>query len=85
MAYELKEGQGTLFVNSRKETEKHPDRTGAVLIDGKKRRIAGWIRTSKKGQQYMSLQVSDFQEQSGDGSSQGDGQGGADFDDEIPF
>ena len=35
MAYEMKDGQFSLFKNTRKETEKHPDFTGSIMVDGK--------------------------------------------------
>lgn len=57
MAYELKEGQGSLFVNEKKETEKHPDFSGSILVSGKKFFLAGWKKKTKDGRTWLSLQA----------------------------
>lgn len=54
MAYELRDNSGTLFRNDKKETEKHPDRTGTAMIGGKKYYVSGWIKEGAKGL-FMSL------------------------------
>lgn len=59
MAYEMKEGCGTLMKNNRKEKEGQPDYTGKVMINGKELRIAGWKKTSQNGNVYLSLKVSE--------------------------
>jgi hypothetical protein len=57
MAYELREGQGSLFRNERKETEKHPDYTGSIkLPDGSECWLSGWIKQGAKGK-FFSLQI----------------------------
>jgi hypothetical protein len=57
MAYELRDGQGTLFRNERKETEKHPDYTGSIkLPDGSECWLSGWIKQGAKGK-FFSLQI----------------------------
>ena len=62
MSYETKEGFGALFNNAtNKKSDKHPDYTGNVMVNGKKMRIASWIQESKAGKKYMSLKFSDFQ------------------------
>jgi uncharacterized protein (DUF736 family) len=49
---------GALFKNDKKGNEKAPDYTGDIYdADGKKRRIAAWLKKSKAGQTYMSLKV----------------------------
>ena len=52
--YEQKDNSGSLFPNERKETDKHPDRTGTALIDGKEYWVSGWIKDGKKGK-WLSL------------------------------
>lgn len=54
---------GALFKNDKRGNEKAPDYTGEYTTqDGQqKRRIAAWIRKSKKGETYMSLKFSDMQ------------------------
>ena len=47
MAYEMKEGEFTLFVNNKGDNQKRPDRRGELMIGGKLYRLSGWIRESK--------------------------------------
>ena len=49
MAYERKDSTGTLWVNTKKDTPKHPDMTGDCLIGGTQYRIAGWYATDEEG------------------------------------
>ena len=49
MPYEPKEGSFSLFKNDRKTTDKHPDYTGSILIDGKEYWISGWKKEGKRG------------------------------------
>lgn len=57
MAFEHKEGQGSLFKND-KQNDRQPDYKGTILINSISYEIAAWKRTSQKGEQYLSLQVS---------------------------
>lgn len=52
--FEQKNMSGVLFKNDRKEQEKHPDRKGEALIDGKSYWVAGWLKDGKNGQ-FLSL------------------------------
>jgi hypothetical protein len=54
MAYEQRDNSGSVFVNDRKETDKHPDRTGTAMIDGVMYYVSGWIKEGNKGK-FMSL------------------------------
>jgi len=53
--------RGSMFVNDRKETESHPDRTGSGCIEcpncGTKADfwLSGWLKTSKAGKKFLSL------------------------------
>ena len=50
MAYELKPGQGTIFKNSKKEKETHPEYKGEIMTpSGEKLEIALWVKEGKKG------------------------------------
>ncbi len=80
---------GALFKNDKEGNESRPDYTGEIYdANGQKRRIAAWLKTSKSGTKFMSLRVSDFQQQNANQASQqasappmpDDG-----FDDTIPF
>lgn len=55
MAYEQKENSGSLFKNGKKTTDKHPDRTGSALIDGREYWVSGWVKQDKNGNPWMSL------------------------------
>lgn len=62
MAYQHKEGQGSLFKNE-KQNERQPDLRGSIMIKGVTYNISAWNRTSQNGRQYLSLQA---EEQNGD-------------------
>jgi hypothetical protein len=49
MAYEMKEGSFSLFKNSRKEKETHPDYAGSVMINGKEHYLNAWLKDGKNG------------------------------------
>lgn len=53
------EMRGALFPNKDKKSPKHPDMTGRFTIDGKEYRLAGWSQTSRKGDKYLSLAITD--------------------------
>tara|TARA_Y100001938_G_scaffold84929_1_gene116611 strand:+ start:821 stop:1063 length:243 start_codon:yes stop_codon:yes gene_type:complete len=59
------DNSGVLFVNDRKEKETQPDYTGNIVMGGVKKRLAGWKKTSKSdpSMTFLSISVSDFQEQ----------------------
>lgn len=52
--------RGVLFLETDKESEKHPDYTGKVNVEGKEYRLAGWKRQSKNGKGFLSLSISEF-------------------------
>lgn len=56
MAYEHKEGQGSLFKND-KQNDRQPDYKGTIVIGGTTYEIAAWEKTSRNGMPYMSLQA----------------------------
>lgn len=57
MAFELKNGQGTIFKNQYKESERHPDYKGEFKTpDGQLLEIALWVKDGRKGK-YMSASV----------------------------
>ena len=56
MAYELKEGQGTLFVNDKEGISKRPDRQGKLNIGGVIYRLSGWIKEGPNGP-WLSLEA----------------------------
>ena len=56
---ESKDMTGVLFRVSKKKSERSPDYTGNVVIGGEKYRLAGWLKMSRKGDEYLSLAVSE--------------------------
>jgi uncharacterized protein (DUF736 family) len=55
--YEPKEGAGNLFRNDRQENDKQPSHRGEMKIEGKVFRLSAWVRESKKGEKYFSIQA----------------------------
>ena len=52
--------KGALFTAKERKTEKHPNMTGKVNINGTDYSLSAWSNKSKKGEKYLSLKVSDF-------------------------
>lgn len=58
MAYEQKPNSGALFPNKRKESEKHPDLTGTLDVEGQQFWINAWSKTSKtNGEEWLSISI----------------------------
>jgi hypothetical protein len=62
MSYEKKEydntNRGSLFRNTKKESEKHPDMNGSLNVNGTEYWISGWTQVAKKdGQKFLSLSI----------------------------
>lgn len=55
MSYEQKDNSGILFKNNKKEKLEQPDSTGNATIAGVKYRVAGWTKTSKDGNKFLTL------------------------------
>ena len=97
---------GALFKNRKKQTEKQPDYTGNIEIDADvvrdlmaqvdegvkkpKADLSAWIKRSKAGMNFLSLNASIFYKRNGGhnkSSNDNDDQSSEldDLDDEIPF
>jgi hypothetical protein len=46
--YQMQEGQFTLFKNTR-TTNNAPEYTGEIMVNGKKMRLAAWVKEGKSG------------------------------------
>lgn len=57
MAYEQKEGQGSMFVNDQNGNPNRPNYKGSIMINGQMYWVSGWLKTSQGGQQYISISV----------------------------
>jgi len=53
---------GALFREENKSNPKAPDYKGDVTIDGKKWALAGWIKQTKAGKNYLSLKAEEPRE-----------------------
>lgn len=50
MAYEMKDGDFTLFRNEKGDNPKRPDWKGKALIDGTEYEVAAWDKRGAKGE-----------------------------------
>lgn len=83
MAYELREGQGTLFKNKQR-TGEQPHARGEAKIGGVIYEIAAWTKETKNGDKWQSLSIKPKGERQAPRRTEGAG-GLADMDDDIPF
>lgn len=60
--YQMQEGQFTLFKNN-KTTNNAPEYTGEIMVNGKKMRLAAWVKEGKSGK-FFSGKMSEPREQS---------------------
>ena len=60
---------GALFKAEKDGNEKRPDYRGSAEIDRVEYWVSAWIRTSKKGERFMSLK---FEPQAGERAAEGE-------------
>lgn len=83
MAYEAKDMEGALFVAKERPTERHPNLTGKLMIDGKLYWLSAWKNAGKNGQKdWLSIKATAADEQDGHARS---GRTTRQEDDDIPF
>jgi hypothetical protein len=71
MAYEEKEGSGSMFPNSYKEKDSQPDWKGKIMINGEIVKLSGWTREyGNEGKTRISLAVDTFEPKQRDGFEQ---------------
>jgi hypothetical protein len=80
--FEKQEGQGALFKNEDRKTDKHPQYKGDILIAGTEYWLAGWIKEGKNGK-FFSLKATPKTEKSNEGIRRNPGPQSED--DVIPF
>ena len=51
----MKNFSGSLFKNTRKETDTQPNATGTALIDGVEYFVSAWTKKDKNGNPWQSL------------------------------
>ena len=54
---------GVLFHEKEVKSERHPNMTGKLNVEGKEYRIAAWEKTSRSGDTFLSLAISEQKEQ----------------------
>lgn len=83
MAYEMKDGQGSLFKNDRRESENHPNLKGKIMIDGKLYWLSAWRKTGMNGApDWLSLAATPADKNGGSGERRAPT---PDDDDLVPF
>lgn len=55
MAYEHKDGSGSLFRNDKGDNASRPDYRGDLMVGGTLYEVAGWIKESSNGNKFLSL------------------------------
>ena len=79
---------GAIFRNKRKETDRHPDMTGTLNVEGREYWVSAWSKTSERVDgKFLSLSIKpkDEQQESKPTRSQQAYNKAALDDDEIPF
>ncbi len=61
----MKEGAGSLFKNTRKISESHPDFTGSIKINGKEHYLSAWVKESPKAGKFFSVSIGKVKEPMG--------------------
>jgi D-Tyr-tRNAtyr deacylase len=56
MAFQLKDGQGSLFPNDRKTSDSHPDYKGSAMLNGQEFYLAAWTKKGARGE-FLSLSI----------------------------
>lgn len=72
MAYEHRPGQGSMFNNDYKDTDRHPDMKGQLMTpDGQLWDVAGWWKEGRNGE-YLSMSAQEPWQRRRDGTEGGD-------------
>jgi hypothetical protein len=70
MAYQQRDNSGSLWVNDKKTEDKHPDRTGSLMVNGEEYFIDGWLKETSTGKRFLSLSVKRKNKQGGQSAPQ---------------
>jgi len=57
--YEIREGQANLFAPKEKKSEKSPDFSNQMYVDGKLKEVALWENRDKNGKIFYGCKISD--------------------------
>lgn len=67
---ETRDNSGVLFRNDKQGVDKRPDYTGTCIINGVEMRISAWVKTSQKGNNFLSLAFSEQRTEQGNTQGQ---------------
>jgi hypothetical protein len=70
--YQMQEGQFTLFKNNN-VANNGPQYTGEIMVNGKKMRLAAWVKEGKSGKFFSGKMSEPMQQRQHDDDSQGTG------------
>ena len=89
MAYIQKDMTGSLFKNTRRTKDTHPNLTGSLRLGGQDYWLSAWTKTDKNGDKWLSLAVKPKDGAVAPSPQRGPGPRSqpvmADLDDEVPF
>ena len=74
MSYTMQEGQFTLFKNT-KATNNAPQWTGEIMVNGKKMRLAAWVKEGKSGKFFSGKMSEPLESQSSSQPQENDDDG----------
>lgn len=80
---EKRDNTGVLFKNDKKDSERHPDYKGSLIVNGQDYWLSAWIKEGKSGK-FMGLALSPKEPQEKP-SERAKSTGFDDMDDSIPF
>ena len=78
--YQMQEGQFTLFKNT-KGANNAPEYTGEIMVNGKKMRLAAWVKEGKSGKFFSGKMSEPYEQQPSSRHQENDAQGTGD----LPF
>lgn len=87
--YQQRPGQGSLFRNDKKTSDKHPSLKGKVMLpDGSLHWVSAWTKETSAGEKWISLQIGEpvaGQQMSQHSVDKGNGYQPQGDDSDIPF
>ena len=84
MAYEHRDGSGSLFRNEKDGVESRPDYRGEAKVNGKIYQLSAWLKEGSKGK-FLSISIQPKESYQGEKTSSKSSTNIADLSDDIPF